>query len=156
MPCSADCSRKNSACSRFPSKRPCMSVKAVTTVSIPPCSTSAVNSSIVSNAPSGRPREPALEAPAPSAISVLLASLRRGRRLGPRVLAVLRLDSCQLLFGALHDRAREPLTGREHPPGADEQERSKHRHRRVVEVRPVELVRMPRNARRVGGEDEQD
>jgi hypothetical protein len=29
-----------------------MSVKAVTTVSIPPCSTSALSSSIVSNAPS--------------------------------------------------------------------------------------------------------
>src|SRR5438105_767112 len=55
-------SRKYSACRRFPSSRPCMSVNATTTVSIAPRSTSARSSSRLSTAQSS-PKAPGLDTP---------------------------------------------------------------------------------------------
>src|SRR5205814_9182286 len=45
---------------------------------------------------------------------------------------------------------------RSHPPCPDEQQRPEDRDRRVVERRPRELARMPRNATGIGRKDEQD
>src|SRR5881392_2851563 len=133
-------STKYCAWTRLPSKRPCMSVNATTTVSIDPLSTSRFNSLSVSIGESQR--EPARTGSLP-----LESILRRGcsqRRTGPFPDAL--LDPRQLVLRPLHHRALEPLVRGHEPPTADEQHRPDHGNRRVVDAQPREatLERDPR------------
>src|ERR671931_952430 len=134
MPCETDSSRKNSPSTRLPNKRPCMSVKQVTTVSIVPSSTSLRSSSRLS-----MPRTAsAVVAPITSVISVL--ALRARWR-------------CRACFGGL--RRHGHLVDRAHgagvllpciddPPDADKQADDEHE-RRVVQRAPFPTA-VPGNA----------
>src|SRR5262249_31601539 len=101
-------------------RRPCMSVKAATTVSIVPASTSSLSSSSVNT----------------RRVYVLAAlELRVGRE--REVLLLGCLERLELLLGAHAHRALEPVLRRQDPPAAEQEERTQDRHRSVVRKVPV-------------------
>src|SRR6476469_8154444 len=124
MPWDTTSSRKYSTWMRFPKRRPCMSVNAVTTVSIAPSFASLRRSSRESM-PAAPPGPPGRVALTPL---LFRAAGRRGRC--GRFLADL-VDR--------PDRARVPVLGRHGPPDRHEQPDQEHAGR-VVEGRRVEVV----------------
>src|SRR5262245_8670795 len=110
-----------------------MSVKAQTTVSIVPSSTSATSSSRVSTgrvyaAAEGRLRTP---------LRRLRESLRaREAGVHRECELALALHPGELLLGPHPDRALEPLPGRDDPPAAEEQADPDEPEDRVVRQRP--------------------
>src|ERR687885_222392 len=124
MPCSVISSRKYSTWMRLPNSRPCMSVKAVTTVSIVPASASARSSSSVSipTLPPGPPGRAA------SLSRSIVTSVRR-----------------DLVLLERPDRPLIAVFRRDQVPDAEDQ-RQDDRERRVVHVRGVEAV-VPRQPR---------
>src|SRR3712207_4486560 len=132
MPCSSASSRKYSTWIRLPNSRPCMSVNAVTTVSIVPASASSRRASSVS-----RPRSP----PGPP-----------GRRSpSPSFLATSGVPGDFVFFERPH-RALVLVLGRDQVPDAEDQ-RDDDRQRRVVDDGRIEVV-VPRQAGRGEGDVE--
>src|SRR4051794_25834804 len=124
MPLSVTSSRKYSTWMRLPNSRPCMSVKAATTVSIVP-------------APASARRSPSVSIP-----TVAPGPPGRAAGLSRSIVTSVRRD---LVLFERPDRPLVVVLGREQVPDAEEQ-RQDDRERRVVHVRGVEAV-VPRQSR---------
>src|SRR5438445_10909594 len=116
---------KNSAASRLPCSRPCMSVNASTTVSIVPAPTAPLSPS--------RESIPGRAAVLPESGTVTW-SLRQALR--ARLAGQFLLDRGQLLGRALHLRPLEPVLRGDQPVDPGETNDHEHRDHRVVEGRP--------------------
>src|SRR5215211_8969694 len=136
IPCSVTSSRKYSTWIRFPNSRPCMSVKAVTTVSILPASASLTSSS-TDSIPALPPGPPG-RAPSLACSMVIVAKLLA---CGPS-----RSVRRDLVFLEGADRSLVlVLRGDQVPDSEDERDQDGQRH--VVHDGPVEAI-VPRQTRR--------
>src|SRR6478735_8816030 len=142
---------------RFPNRRPCMSVNAVTTVSIAPDSPSFLRSSRDSmpRVPPGPPGRSALMGYLPpTTASALIRELPAGARRGSTNRLLLD-DAHALVELDLPDRALVALVHAERPGEAGPQQDDRHDQGRVVEEAPVE-VRLPRHPKVGEGQHEND